>query len=149
MSRGPCFRARVVCPPSTAALIEPLAGRRPGRFFWVSHSPVVFGRDYQRRLYDVKHGGLLSCVNATNGAWIYRGGQMGAAGDYYASPVAGRDKICLISRRGMALVVTGGGSYQVLARNDPREPVMATPALVDNLMYVRMRTALHAVGQKL
>lgn len=45
----------------------------------------------QERLYLLKNGGLLSCVHALTGAWIYQEAKLGATGDYYASLVAGRE----------------------------------------------------------
>ncbi|MGZ8939991.1 MAG: outer membrane protein assembly factor BamB family protein [Limisphaerales bacterium] len=95
------------------------------------------------KLYMVKNGGLLSCLDARTGEVFYEVERIGALGDYYSSPVAADGKICLISHAGTAVVVKAGPKFEVLARNELKEPVLATPAIVANQLIVRTATHLY------
>jgi outer membrane protein assembly factor BamB len=102
---------------------------------------------YRDRLYLVKNGGLVSCFNATNGAASYVEQKLGAAGDYYASPVAANGKICVASRRGVLTVFEAGDVLKVLAQNDLGETTLATPAVSGHCLYVRTPDHLFAFGE--
>ena len=54
--------------------------------------------------------------------------------------------IYLASEKGVVLVLAAGENLKVLARNDLREPIMATPAIVDGKLYVRTAGHLYAFG---
>jgi hypothetical protein len=98
---------------------------------------------YQGRLYTIKHGGILSCHQAKSGKLLYRK-RVGAVSLFYASPVAGDGKVYLASTRGVVLVLAAGDAYKALARVDMEEPVAATPALVDGVLYLRTGKHLYA-----
>ena len=102
---------------------------------------------YDGRIYLVKNGGLASCFNAQTGKLFYQEERLGALGDYYASPVAAGGKICVASQQGLMVVFQAGDTLQVLARNALDEPIMATPAIVGNMLYVRTQGHLYAFGK--
>jgi outer membrane protein assembly factor BamB len=99
---------------------------------------------YEGRVYLVKNGGMLSCFEARTGKVLFQEERLGALGDYYASPVAAGGKVCVISQPGVAVVLRAGDTLDVLARNRLGEPVMATPAIVGNTLYVRTQQQLFA-----
>jgi outer membrane protein assembly factor BamB len=103
---------------------------------------------YEGRLYLVKNGGLASCFDAKTGEIHYLEERLGALGDYYASPVAGGGKLCVVSQQGVAVVWRAGDTLEVLARNALGEQVMATPAIVDERLYLRTKGFLYAFGEK-
>jgi hypothetical protein len=105
-------------------------------------SPVCVGG----RLYTVKNGGLASCYETKSGRVLYQDERLDAPGDYYASLVAGGGKVIAISQKGTATVLEAGDTLRVLARNELGAPVMATPALVQNTLYIRTTTELIAFG---
>jgi outer membrane protein assembly factor BamB len=105
-------------------------------------SPLYYGG----RLYLVKNGGLASCFEARTGKVLYLEERLGALGDYYASPIAAGGKICVISQPGVAVVYRAGDTLEVLARNALDEPVLATPAIVEGVLYVRTKGHLYAFG---
>jgi hypothetical protein len=43
-------------------------------------------------------------------------------------------------------VLKAGRTYEVLARNDMGEPLMATPAIANNTLYIRGAGHVSAVG---
>lgn len=99
---------------------------------------------YEGRVYLVKNGGLFSCYEARSGRVLYQEERLGALGDYFASPVAAGGKILVCSQPGMAVVVKAGEALEVLARNALGERIMATPALVENCLYLRTQSKLYA-----
>ncbi len=105
-------------------------------------SPLI----YQGLLYFVKNGGIVSCVDPESGQLKYRG-RLGAPGGYYASPVAADGRIYFASDRGVMTVIAVGDELNVLARNRLDGPVMATPAIVDNTLYVRTDAKLYAFAE--
>jgi outer membrane protein assembly factor BamB len=100
---------------------------------------------YRGRIYMVRDGGLVSCLDAKTGRLVYRE-RLGAAGPYFSSPVAGDGKIYAASQRGVVVVFAAGDKFKVLARNDLGETIQATPALVDGKIYVRTENHLFAFG---
>ncbi len=99
---------------------------------------------YRGRLYTVKNGGLFSCYEAKTGKVFYQDERLDAAGDYYASAVAVGEKIFIASQKGVVTVLAAGDEFKVLARNDLREQIFATPAMVDGTLYVRTASGLFA-----
>jgi outer membrane protein assembly factor BamB len=102
---------------------------------------------YRDRVYTVRDGGVVSCMEAQTGKLLYRE-RLGAGGSYYASPVAAGDRIYTASGEGKVVVFKAGDRFEVLARNDLQEPIMATPAIVDGQLYVRTAGYLYAFGTK-
>jgi outer membrane protein assembly factor BamB len=107
-------------------------------------SPVY----YQGRLYTLKNGGLASCYDAKTGRVSYQDERLDAGGDYYASLVAAAGKVYAASQKGVVVVWETGDRLKVLARNDLGEQVMATPAVIGDVLYVRTESQLHAFGEK-
>ena len=101
---------------------------------------------FNGRVYTVTYGGVVSCMYAASGKVIFRG-RLGAAGAYFSSPVAAGGKIYFASGEGVVSVIDGGSTLEVLARNDLGEPVFATPAIVQNVIYIRTPTHLYAFGR--
>ena len=62
--------------------------------------------------------------------------------------MAADGKIYLSSEDGDILVVAAGPEFKQLATNAMGEPLMATPALSDGVMYVRSSGTLFAIGSK-
>jgi outer membrane protein assembly factor BamB len=98
---------------------------------------------YQGRLYLVKDGGMMSCLDAKTGNLVYRK-RLGAAGIYYASPVAAGKRIYAASRDGVVVVVGADDKGEVLAKNDLGESIVASPALVDGKLYIRTENHIFA-----
>jgi outer membrane protein assembly factor BamB len=105
-------------------------------------SPVA----YRGRVYMVRDGGVVSCLDAATGKLLYRE-RLGPGGPYFASPVAGDGRVYAASGRGAVTVFAAGDEFRVLARNDLREPVCATPAIADGKLYVRTDKHLYAFGE--
>jgi outer membrane protein assembly factor BamB len=98
---------------------------------------------HQGRIYMVKNGGIVTCLDAISGDVLYRK-RISASGSYYASPIAVGDHIYLASGQGTVTVLRSGDQLDVIAENDLGERIMATPAAVDETLYVRTNDHLYA-----
>ena len=102
---------------------------------------------YRGRVYAAQDGGRLTCFNAKTGEKFFEQERVGADGDYYASPIAANGNVYLSSGKGAVTVVEAGGdTLLVKARNQVGEPIYATPAIVDDKLYVRSERHLWAFG---
>jgi outer membrane protein assembly factor BamB len=101
---------------------------------------------YQGRLYLVSEKGIVSCRAGSTGKEVYRE-RLGGRGPCYSSPVVGDGKIYVGTEGGVLVVFKPGDRFEVLARNDLHEGIVATPALVDNKIYVRTERHLYAFGE--
>jgi len=101
---------------------------------------------YQRRLFLVRNGGIVTCLDALSGEVKYRA-RAGAPGAYYASPVAADGRVYLASSEGVVTVISAAkDQLEVLARNELGEDIVATPAIVGNVIYIRTSRSLFAFG---
>lgn len=107
-------------------------------------SPLV----YNGRVFTMKNGGLFSCYEAASGKPLYQGQRVDAAGDYYSSATAAAGRIYLPSQRGVVLVLDAASDAMgVLARNDLKAPIFASPAILDGVVYVRTDKHLFAFSE--
>ena len=106
-------------------------------------SPLV----YRDRVYLVRNGGILSCLDAASGTLVYRT-RVGAGGPYYASPIAVNGRIIVASGEGTISVVNAGDRFDVVAQNSLGEPIFATPAVVESVLYIRTASTLWAFGER-
>ena len=111
-------------------------------------APVSSPLYYRGRDYAAQDGGRLTCFNAKTGEKFFEQERVGADGDYYASPIAANGHVYLSSGKGAVTVVEAGDTLLVKARNQVGEPIYATPAIVDDKLYVRSERHLWAFGGK-
>ena len=101
---------------------------------------------YKGRVYMIKNGGIVSCLESTTGKLVYRT-RLNASGAYFSSPVAANDRIYIASGKGTVVVFATGDELKVLARNNLGEEIKATSAIVDNKLYIRTAKHLYAFGE--
>ena len=103
---------------------------------------------YKNRLFLVRNGGVLSCLDASTGKVIYRS-RTGATGPYFASPVEAAGRVYLVSGDGVVTVISADkDSLDVLAKNELGEDVYSSPAIAGNAIYVRTARSLLAFGER-
>jgi outer membrane protein assembly factor BamB len=102
---------------------------------------------YRGRIYVAQDGGRVTCFDARTGDKHYEQERLGADGDYYASPVAANGHVYYSSGKGAVTVAAEGDTLQVKARNKLGESIYATPAIVDDKLYVRSERHLWAFGK--
>lgn len=102
---------------------------------------------YRGRLYLIRNGGVLTCLDAKTGKEVFPRSRLPGGGLYYASPVAGDGKIYLASDAGVVTVLRAADRFEVLAEHDLGETIRATPALVEGRIYLRTAGHLYAFGE--
>lgn len=105
-------------------------------------SPLI----YHERLYMVKNGGILTCLDAASGR-MQKQLRLASGENYYASPVAGEDKIYVASEPGVVSVLEAG-PCRVVFKRDFGERTMATPVIADGRIYLRTEQALYCFGER-
>jgi outer membrane protein assembly factor BamB len=95
------------------------------------------------RLYLVRAGGVVSCVNASTGRVVYRE-RLGASGQYNASPVAADDHVLFFSNKGVVTVIKCGDAFSVTHQADLDVSISATPAMDRDSLYLRTEETLMA-----
>ena len=98
------------------------------------------------KLYLLRDGGVLTCLEASTGKELFRE-RIGAAGQYTASPIAAGEKIIAASVRGVVTVIQVDDELKILAKNDFGEKIFATPAVAENIIYLRTIDHLYALGK--
>jgi outer membrane protein assembly factor BamB len=98
------------------------------------------------RLYLLRDGGVLTCLEASTGKQLFRE-RIGAPGQYIASPIAAGDRVLVASVRGIVTVIQVDDKLKILARNNFEEKIFATPALAENKIYLRTTGHLYALGE--
>ena len=98
---------------------------------------------WQGRLYFIRNGGILACRDLKTGKLIYEE-RIDSPGGYFASPLLVDGKIYVASDRGTVTVVKSGDAFEVLARNELGDPIIASPAVNRNILYIRSAGQLWA-----
>ena len=66
----------------------------------------------------------------------------------FSSPIAAGDRVYFTGREGTTIVLKTGPTYEVLATNTLDDDFDASPALADNVMYLRGRKHLYALAPR-
>ncbi len=106
-------------------------------------SPLV----YDGVVYLAKDGGIVSALDAKTGKLLKAGRLPEAIGKYFASPVAASGRVYFFDAAGVLSVVEAGAQWRVLQTLPLGEGGNATPALVDDRIYVRTHENLYCFGK--
>ena len=106
-------------------------------------TPLIYGG----YVYILGNAGIFDCYALADGQEIYRQRIPDAGSGFSASPVESDGKIYLSGEDGEIVVVKAGPKFELLARNDMADPVMATPAISGGLMIIRSQHSVWAIGQ--
>lgn len=99
------------------------------------------------RVYIVKDGGIVSCLDGETGKAHFESKRLGVRGEFYASPIRVGDKVLLTAASGTVAVIRDGEDFEILAKNDFGEEIYATPAVVEETLYLRSKHHLWAFGK--
>ena len=94
------------------------------------------------RMLLIKEGGITTVFDTEKGKPVRGPKRIGNGGSYFASPVLGDGKIYIAGENGTIVVLKNSADYEELARNDVGESIVATPAIADGALFVRIRTQL-------
>ena len=100
-------------------------------------------------LYFLKsNSGILNAVDAKTGTPHYQNQRLDDVPNMFASPVSAQGRIYFPGREGTTLVIKSGPTFEVLAKNALDDGFDASPALVDNEIYLRGYRYLYAIAQQ-
>jgi len=103
-------------------------------------SPVV----YKDRIYAMTDIGV-SCLDAATGQEIWRE-RLGHG--FSASPIIADGKLYVAKEEGDTSVVELGEQPKILANNDLKEPLLATPAISNGAIFLRTEKHLYCIAAK-
>ena len=100
-------------------------------------------------LYFLKtNSGIISAFEAATGKPVYQNQRLDGLPNVFSSPVAAQGRIYFTGREGTTLVVKSGPTFEVLASNTLADGFDASPALVDNEMFLRGYKYLYAIAHQ-
>lgn len=98
------------------------------------------------RLYYFKaKTGILTCVDAATGRPHYTTKRVPGLSTLYASPIAAGGHVYITGRSGNITVIRDASTFEVVAENAMGETVDATPAAVDNQLFIRGENHLFCI----
>lgn len=104
---------------------------------------------YQGVLYILKtNNGLLSAFDAKTGKPHYQLQRLEKAPNVFASPVAAAGRVYIPGRDGTTVVLRHGADFQPIAENTLDDGFDASPALVDNELFLRGYRYLYSIVER-
>ena len=101
---------------------------------------------YRGRVYLVATGGFVTCVDLKTGKPYFEKERLRVPGEYYASPVAAGDHLLVCSHRGTVFLLEAADELKIEHQTDLKEKIFATPAIVENKIYLRSENHIWAFG---
>jgi outer membrane protein assembly factor BamB len=105
-------------------------------------TPLVYGQE----LYVLADNGVLAAYDVTTGARHYQQRLDETPLGFSASPIAVGGYVYMASEDGDVFVVKAGKTFELVARNDMNEALMATPAVAGGMLIIRGRSHVFAIG---
>ena len=102
------------------------------------------------RLYFTKgNEAVLNCWDAKTGETIYGPKRLPGLRSFYSSPVATERFIYFISRQGKTIVIENQEEFKLVSTNALDAEVDASPAIVDDQIFIRSKTHLYCIQESL
>jgi len=98
--------------------------------------------------YFCYDNGILSVYQLKTGERLYQQRLGGGTSGFTPSPVLAGGRLYITNEDGHTYVLAKGGEYKVLGENDLGETVMTTPAISGDVLYIRGRRHVFAIGKK-
>jgi outer membrane protein assembly factor BamB len=104
---------------------------------------------YDGILYILKsNNGILSAFDAKTGKPHYQVQRLTSVPNVFASPVGAAGRVYFPGREGTTLVIRNSPALEVLATNALDDGFDASPALVDNEIYLRGYKFLYCIAEE-
>jgi outer membrane protein assembly factor BamB len=108
-------------------------------------SPLLYGGN----LYFLKSNqNILSCLDAATGKSYYSRQRLNNIQGVYASPVAAKDRIYVLGRNGVCVVIRHGPRLEILATNRLDDSFSASPVIVGKDLYLRGHKYLYCISSE-
>src|SRR5262249_6374674 len=83
------------------------------------------------------NNGILTCLKAKTGEANYDQERLEGVREVYASPVAAKDRVYVLSRDGKCIVLKKGPKLEILAQNQVDDKTDASIALAGKVLFIR------------
>lgn len=120
----------------------------PTKSLWTSNilspgqaSPVV----YRGRVYALNGANVLLCGDAATGEVLWK---LRLKGPFWATPVAAGEHLYFFNQEGIGQVVRLGQEGTLVGENELGEPILASPAVDDDGLYVRSDAHLWKISER-
>jgi len=107
-------------------------------------TPIIVGEN----LFVLNNDGRFACYDLKSGHEFFYLRIPHRGNGFSASPVAADGKLFFSSEDGNVFVISADREFKALASNSLGEPLMATPAISNGVIYFRGSRHLFAVGRK-
>ena len=97
--------------------------------------------------FGANTSGKLTCLNARTGEPHFEGESIPGLRNLYASPVAAKDRVYVLSREGTCVVLKQGPKPEVLAANALEEKTDASMVLAGKDVFIRGQTHLYCIAE--
>jgi outer membrane protein assembly factor BamB len=102
---------------------------------------------YDDQIYFLKGlNNILTSLSADDGTVVFNEVRIEELKNVWASPVGAAGRVYVVSREGTTVVLEHGDEYKVLAANSLDDGFDATPAIVDNEIYLRGKKYLYCIA---
>jgi outer membrane protein assembly factor BamB len=107
----------------------------------LTSSPLLAGDE----LYMISDSGIATCMDARTGQvhWRERIG-----GNHSASPLLADGKVYFQNEEGIGTIIKTGKKFEVLARNNIGERVLASYAVSDGALFIRTEHSLYRIESR-
>jgi len=105
-------------------------------------TPIVIGK----LLYTCNDNGRLTVRTIEDGEQVYK--ERVGSETFSASAVGTPDRLYVSSEKGNVFVIKTGEDYKLLATNDLKQAIMATPAIAGDELFIRTTTQLVCIAEK-
>jgi outer membrane protein assembly factor BamB len=95
-------------------------------------------------IFMVSDSGVAACIDAQRGKLLWK---KRLGGSFSASLVHADERIYFFDQEGQATVIKASREYEVLAKNELDEGLMASPAISGDALYLRTRTHLYRIEE--
>ena len=107
-------------------------------------SPLLYGDS----LYFLKgNNGVLTNIKSRTGEVLYGPSRLEDISNVYASPVGAAGRVYIVGREGASVVVEHGNQFKILAVNRLDDGFDASPAVVDDEIYLRGKRHLYRISK--
>ena len=104
---------------------------------------------YDGILYFLKsNNGILTALDARTGKPHYSQQRLDGVPNVFASPVGAHGRVYLPGREGATAVIRSGPAFEMLAVNRLDDSFDASPAMAENVLYLRGYKSLYAIAEQ-
>ena len=108
-------------------------------------SPLLYGN---RLYFFSNNNGILSCFDAKTGKCLMDAERIDGLAGVYASPVGAAERLYLVGRNGVTVVIKNSDKLEVVSTNRLDEKFDSSPAIAGGELFLRGHEYLYCIAEK-